>query len=81
MPWPIAVGIGLVLAWWAFRRRDPILSILAWMFFIPYIAPVSLLLPFALVNVRWPRLGLLLNALISLIYGGVVVAGVVAALA
>jgi hypothetical protein len=75
VPWPIAIAAGLLLAWLAFKRRDPILSILAWMFFVPYMAPVSLLLPFALFSIRHPKLGILLSVLFWIIYGGVIMLG------
>lgn len=71
LPWPVAVAIGLWLAWIAFKRRDPVLSILAWLFFIPYITLYALLLPLALFAIRYPRIGLLISAVMWIIYGGV----------
>src|SRR5262249_32923785 len=57
---PISAAIGLFLAWWAFRRRDPIIAIFAWLFFVPYIGFYGLLLHFALLSVRFRRFALLL---------------------
>jgi hypothetical protein len=69
----IALGIGIVLARIAFRRRDPVLSILAWLFFVPYIKIYSLLLPLALLGIRLPRFALLVSTVMWLVYGGVIV--------
>jgi hypothetical protein len=69
---PISLGIGIGLAWIAFRRRDPVLSILAWLFFVPYIKIYSLLLPLALLAIRLPRFALLLSAVMWIVYGGVI---------
>jgi hypothetical protein len=69
---PISLGVGIALVWIAFRRRDPVLSILAWLFFVPYIKFYSLLLPLALLAVRWPRLALLISAVMWIVYGGVI---------
>jgi len=73
LPAPISILIGLWLAWRAFRRHDPILGILAWLFFTPYVAFYGLLLPLGLVAIRWFRLALLISVLIWLMYGGVIV--------
>ena len=77
LPAPVGVlisfGIGIALAWIAFRRRDPVLSILAWLFFVPYIKIYSLLLPLALLAVRWPRFALLVSAVMWIVYGGAIV--------
>jgi hypothetical protein len=71
MPVPVSLAIGAVLGWMAFRRRDPVLSILAWLFFVPYIKIYSLLLPLALFSIRYPRIGLLISTVMWLVYGGV----------
>lgn len=34
---PVSLVIGLALMWAAFRRKDPPLAILGWLFFVPYI--------------------------------------------
>jgi hypothetical protein len=70
LPAPVAVPISL--GWIAFRRRDPVLSILAGIFFVPYIKFYSLLLPLTLLAVRWPRLVLLVSVVMWIIYGGVI---------
>lgn len=72
LSYPISIGIGLFLAWRAVRRRDPVIEILAWLFFVPYIAFYSLLLHFAVFSIRFPRFALLISALIWIIYGGTV---------
>lgn len=72
---PVSVLIGIVLSWRAFRKRDPVLSILAWLFFVPYITFYSLLLPMALGALRWPRIALIVSAVIWLVYGGTLAIG------
>ncbi len=72
MPWPIAIIIGLILAWFGFRRRDPFLAIWAWLFFAPYLTYYSLLLPFVLLAIRYPRVALLFSAMMWLIFGGII---------
>ncbi len=62
--------IGVVLAWRAVRRHDAIVGVLAGLFFVPYIAFYSLLIPFALAAVRWPRMALLVSVVMWLVYGG-----------
>ena len=74
LPWPIAVGIGIVLAYFAFKRRDPALSILAWIFFVPYITLYSLLIPFCMIVIRYPRLGLLITVVMWILIIRVVIA-------
>lgn len=81
MPWPLtlAVAAGVALGWRAFRQRDPVMSIIAWLFFVPYIAPYSLFLPFSLLAIRYRRLALLISALTWAIYGGALVVGLLLA--
>ncbi len=71
LPAPISIAIGLALGWWAFKRRDPVWSVLAWLFFVPYIKIYSLLLPLALFGIRQPRVALLISVVAWVIYGGV----------
>jgi hypothetical protein len=78
MPWPIAVAIGLALSWFGFKRRDPILAILGWIFFSPYLTYYSLLLPFALLAIRYPRVALIFSVTMWVIFGGIIAAGIVA---
>src|SRR5262249_44799623 len=67
---PLAsLPVGAVLAWRAFKRRDPILAILAWLFFVPYIALYSLLLHFAVFAIRYPRIALIISVVMWIIYG------------
>jgi hypothetical protein len=73
LPVPVSLGIGAVLAWRAFRLRDPVLSVLAWLFFVPYIAFYSLLILFALLATRYPRFMLLISVVMWIVYGGVFV--------
>lgn len=70
LPLPVSLLIGLALAYIAWRRRDPALSILAWLFFVPYIPFYSLLIPFAMLSLRAPRVALVANIAMWLIYGG-----------
>lgn len=72
---PLSVMIGLWLSWVAFKRRDPILAILAWIFFAPYLTTYALLLHFALLSIRYPRMGLLLNVVTWVVYGVTITAG------
>jgi len=73
LPWPLAWGTGAALGVLARRRRDPVLGVLAWLFFVPYITLYSLLLPFTLAAARWPRAAAVISAAMWLIYGGVLV--------
>lgn len=65
----VSIPIGIFLMWQTFRRRDPLLGVLAWLFFIPYIALYSLLLHFALVCVRFPRVALIVSVAMWIGYG------------
>lgn len=71
LPWPVALAIGLGLGWIAFKRRDPVLSILAWLFFVPYTTLYALLQPLALFAIRYPRVALLISVVVWILYGGV----------
>lgn len=70
MPRLLSIAIGVGMAIWAFRLQDPAIGILAWLFFTPYIAPYSLLLPLAMVAVRFFRLALIITIAMWVIYGG-----------
>ena len=70
LPPVISLAIGAALAWRAIRRHDLVVGILAGLFFVPYIAFYSLLIPFALSAVRWPRITLLISVVMWVIYGG-----------
>jgi len=67
----ISLAVGVVIAWQAVRRHDPVIGVLAGLFFVPYIAFYSLLLPFTLAAVRWPQAALLVSVIVWLVYGGV----------
>jgi hypothetical protein len=69
LPVPVSITIGLALGVYAFRRRDPVLSILAGLFFVPYITLYALLPSFALFAVRFPRIALLISVVIWAVYG------------
>jgi hypothetical protein len=73
-PWSVitpylSIPIGLVLGWFAARRRDPILAILAGAFFFPYIAFYTLLLHFTLIAIRWPRAALIISLALWVVIG------------
>ncbi len=72
LPVPLAYTLGLALGYLGFRQRDPILSIFAWMCFVPYLANYSLLLPFALLAIRWPLTAMIISAAMWIIYGGII---------
>lgn len=64
---PLSIAIGIVFAWFAFRRRDPVYSVAAGVFFVPYIAPVSAFVAFALLCARHPRFCLVITITIWVI--------------
>jgi hypothetical protein len=61
LPAPVSWVIGLAIGWRAFRRRDSVLSILAWLFFIPYLPFYSVLVYYALFAIRFPLIALIIN--------------------
>ncbi len=61
---PVSLVIGIALAIFAFRRRDPVYSVAAGVFFVPYVAPVSALVMFTLLSARHPRACLLVSVVI-----------------
>jgi hypothetical protein len=72
LPWFVSLLVGAGLALHAYRRRDPVIGILAWLFFTPYIALYSLLLALALAAIRWPLLALIINVSMWVVYGGAI---------
>jgi hypothetical protein len=72
MPIPLSLTIGGLLAWRGIRRRDPIFSILAWFFFVPYIPFYSLLFYLALLGIRFPKLAWIIHVCMWVIYGGII---------
>ncbi len=75
MPWPLSIAIGLIMAFYAIRRRDRAVSILAWLFFVPYITLYSLLLPFALLTFKSARLALIISVVMWIVYGSILILG------
>jgi len=57
----LSVALGLGLGWWALRRRDSLLGLLAGLCFTPYVAFYSLMIPFVVLAARRPGLGLLIS--------------------
>ena len=76
MPWPISIAIGLALAYLAYRRQDPAIGIIAWLFFTPYIALYALLLLFGIIAIRLRKLALIIYFSTWIIYGGLFVIGI-----
>ncbi|MDX2140931.1 MAG: hypothetical protein SF123_22800 [Chloroflexota bacterium] len=66
---PFSIAIGLYLAWRALKRKDTALAILAWAFFMPYLALYGLLLHLALLAARAPRAALIISLAIWAIFG------------
>jgi hypothetical protein len=71
--YPIALIIGVVLAWQSFRRKDPLLGIIAWIFFTPYLAMYSLLLGMAIISIRFRLLAVIAHIAMWIILGGIYV--------
>lgn len=63
----VSIPVGMILAIYAFRNRDATIGILAGMFFVPYFASYSLIIPLALLAVRWPYAVLIVNTAIWVI--------------
>ncbi len=61
LPIVFSYGIGVVLAVWAFRRKDVFLGVVAWQFLVPYMTFYGLLPVFALIAVRRPRIAVLIS--------------------
>ncbi len=72
LPMPLSILIGLAIAWRAIKRRDPVFSILAWFFFVPYIPFYSLLFYLAILGIRLPKLAWIIHISMWVIYGGVI---------
>lgn len=53
--------IGVLLVLWALRRRDTWLGVLAGLFFVPYIAAYSAMIPYTLIAARHPRFAFVLS--------------------
>lgn len=61
LPLPFTWAVGLVLAWMSFRRKDIVLGVLAWQFFVPYTTFYSSLPVFALLAIRLPWVALAIS--------------------
>jgi hypothetical protein len=66
---PFSIAIGAYLAWRAFKRKDTALAVLAWAFFMPYLALYGLLLHLALFAARAPRAALVTSLAVWVIFG------------
>jgi hypothetical protein len=55
----VSIIIGIILAVWAFRRKDVPLGVLSWIFFTPYLAAYSLPLMLGMLATKWFRLALI----------------------
>lgn len=72
LPRPLSWAIGLWLAWRTIRRKDAILGVWAWLFFVPYATVYGYLPAFTLLAVRWPGWALVLSLTLWVLYGGLV---------
>jgi hypothetical protein len=57
------------MALFAYRDRDPVLGILAWLFFVPYISMYSFVLHIAMLAIKLPRWTILLVLCVWFVYG------------
>jgi len=69
---PVSILAGLLLTWRAVKRRDPVLGIFAWVFFVPYLALYGMLLHMSLLAVRLPRVALIISLALWIAYGGII---------
>ncbi|NDJ84964.1 MAG: hypothetical protein GYB66_03670 [Chloroflexi bacterium] len=72
LPVPISLAIGAWIGWHAFKQRSVILSLLAWMFFVPYIPTYTMIVYFVPITMRLPFLAFIINVTMWIIYGGVI---------
>ncbi|MFC1960208.1 hypothetical protein ACFLYO_05820 [Chloroflexota bacterium] len=72
-PW-ISFPIGTVLAFFSFRRKDVLLGIIAWQFFVPYATFYGYLFILALVAARWWWVALLFTIVFWIPYSQVLLA-------
>jgi hypothetical protein len=57
----LAYGGGLALGLLAFRRKDVVLGVLAWLLVVPYATFYSLMPAYALAATRWPKVALIFS--------------------
>ncbi len=67
--WLISLAIGIPFLSYAFYKRDVVLLILAWLFFVPYIGAYSVLLHVGLASIKWPRVMLIVVLVTWAVYG------------
>ncbi len=77
MPAVLSYAVGLVIGIRAVQKKDAVLGVYAWLFFVPYITLYSLLIPYTLACVRWPRVALIIHIATWVFYGGVLLLGLV----
>ena len=73
MPRPLAWLIGAGLAGLALYRRDVVIGVFAWQFFVPYSTFYGWMPAFALLAARWPRIALVVSLTLWALYGGVLI--------
>ncbi|MBN2469984.1 MAG: hypothetical protein JXN59_04595, partial [Anaerolineae bacterium] len=73
MPRPLAWAIGAALAGLAVYRRDVVIGVFAWQFFVPYATFYGWMPAFALLAARWPRIALVISLTLWALYGSVLV--------
>lgn len=67
--WLFSLAIGIPMLGYAFYKRDTVLLILAWLFFVPYIGAYSILLHVGFASIKWPRVMLVIVLVTWVIYG------------
>ena len=65
----VSIPIGLFLAWRAFRKQDAPLGVLAWLFFMPYVALYGVLIHLAMLAIRAPRAALVASLVLWILFG------------
>lgn len=73
MPRPVSWAIGIGLAGLALYRRDVVIGVFAWQFFVPYSTLYGWMPAFALLAARWPRIALVASLTLWGLYGMVLV--------
>ncbi len=73
LPRPLAWAIGAALAGLAVYRRDVVIGVFAWQFFVPYSTLYGWMPVFALLAARWPRLAAVISLTLWVLYGSVLI--------
>ncbi len=76
MPRWVSWGIGLLFALYAFRFKQPLYGIFAWLFFIPYMPLYTFFLYFGLIAIKLPDLAVIISVVMWIIFGGAIAIGV-----